>query len=74
MNDEARLRADAFARTIPTHLKSDALLESVVGQLYLGGTFSEGAMKFIIDYRETATFPMTAEQFAQKMKEARSDN
>ena len=66
------LRAANFEKSIPEHLRTDALLRSVVEQLRAGGTFSPESVRFVEHYKSTALWPMTPEEFAKKMTEVLS--
>jgi histone acetyltransferase (RNA polymerase elongator complex component) len=62
--------AAAFSLHIPAHLKQDAMLQNVAEQLAQGGTFSARSVAYIQRYMETATTPMTQEQFNKALGKA----
>ena len=70
LRSEDVARAEQFAKRIPPHLKSDAMLANVVEQLANGAVFREASVNYIHSYMSTALKPMSQDEYEHKLAEA----
>lgn len=72
MNAPNVKKAEKFARHIPQHLKTDAMLLNVVDQLAEGAVFRPASSAYIARYMRTATKPMSQQEYAEALAKALS--
>jgi histone acetyltransferase (RNA polymerase elongator complex component) len=70
LKSEDVMRAEAFARRIPLHLKNDAMLANVVEQIAEGGLFTEASVNYVERYMQNAIRPMSQTQYQEALAAA----